>query len=263
MTTIVRPVGQLLKDWRLRRRQSQLDLALEAEISTRHLSFIETGRALPSRDMVLRLAAQLDVPLRERNQLLHAAGYAALYPQHALDDPALAAALRTIRLILKGHEPYPALAVDRHWRLIEANDALRLLLEGVADHLLKPPVNVLRLSLHPEGLASRIMNLGQWRGHILERLRQQILSSADAELIALMQELATLAQSDQPAVDHEPAGIAVPLRLASREGPLNFISTTTIFGTPVDVTLSEIAIESFFPADDATVTTLNRIADRK
>ena len=185
-----RPVGDLLREWRQRRRLSQLDLALDAEISTRHLSFLETGRAQPSREMVLRLADQLEVPLRERNALLTAAGFAAIYPERSLDDPALSAARRAVDLILAGHAPYPALAVDRRWTLVAANDAVAPLLAGAAPALLAGPVNVLRLTLHPDGLAPRIANYHEWREHLLERLRSQIEASADAELTALRDELA-------------------------------------------------------------------------
>src|SRR5262244_3339088 len=168
------PVGSLLRKWRERRRLSQLDLACEAEISTRHLSFLETGRSLPSREMVLRLAEQLEVPLRERNVLLIAAGYAPAFPERPLDDPALQAARKAVDLVLAGHEPYPALAIDRHWTLIASNNAVPPLMAGADPSLLRPPVNVLRLSLHPAGLSPRIVNLPQWRAHLLERLRRQI-----------------------------------------------------------------------------------------
>src|SRR5499426_4537715 len=176
------PVGNLLRKWRERRRLSQLDLACEAEISTRHLSFLETGRSLPSREMVLRLAEQLEVPLRERNVLLIAAGYAPAFPERPLGDPALQSARKAVDLVLAGHEPYPALAIDRHWTLVAANGAVNRLLAGVAAELLAPPINVLRLSLHPDGLAPRIANLAEWRQHLLERLRRQVDVSADPVL---------------------------------------------------------------------------------
>src|ERR1019366_8857866 len=169
-----RPVGDLLREWRQRRRMSQLDLACEADISTRHLSFLETGRSTPSREMVLHLAERLDVPPRARNALLNAAGYAAAFPERRLDAPAMTAARQAIDLVLAGHEPHPALAVDRHWCMAAANRAVAPLIAGVDPALLRPPVNVLRLSLHPGGLAPRTVNLGEWRAHLLERLRQQI-----------------------------------------------------------------------------------------
>ena len=247
----VRSFGDQLREWRQRRRLSQLDLALEAEISARHLSFVETGRSQPSREMVLHLAERLEVPLRERNLLLVSAGYAPVFPERPLDDPALQAARRAMELVLAGHEPYPALAVDRHWRLVAANRAVAPLLAGVTPALLQPPVNVLRLSLHPEGLAPRIGNLAEWRGHLLERLRHQIDVSADPVLAALMSELKTYpvpARRAHPP-PHDYGGIVVPLHLETEHGTLALVSTTTVFGTPVDVTLSELALESFFPAD--------------
>ena len=258
-TATALPVGTLLRDWRLRRRLSQLDLAGEADISTRHLSFVETGRAAPSREMVLRLANRLDVPLRERNRLLVAAGFAPMYGERGLDEPAMAAARQAIDLVLKGHEPYPALAVDRHWTLVSYNRAVPLLMAGAAPALLQPPVNVLRLSLHPDGLAPRIVNLGAWRAHVLERLRQQIVASGDDELSALADELRGYPgpRHDEPAPNQH---VVVPLVLDTPDGTLSFISTTTVFGTPVDVTLSELALETFFPADAATADRLNRLA---
>jgi transcriptional regulator with XRE-family HTH domain len=208
-----RDVGRYLREWRQRRRMSQLDLALEAEISTRHLSFVETGKAQPSREMVLNLCDRLEVPLRERNTLLVAAGYAPVFPQRTLEDPALGQARAAVDLVLKGHEPYPALAIDRHWTMIAANRAVAPLLAGVQQALLAPPVNVLRLSLHPEGLAPRIANLAEWRAHLLERLRQQIEITADATLIALREELrglpAPISRTPPPADRF--AGVVVPL----------------------------------------------------
>jgi transcriptional regulator with XRE-family HTH domain len=257
------PVGALLREWRQRRRLSQLDLAGDAEISTRHLSFVETGRSLPSREMVLRLAERLEVPLRERNRLLTAAGYAPMFRERRLDDPALAAARQAVELILRGHEPYPALAVDRHWTLVSYNRMLPLLLAGVPAELTRAPLNVLRLSLHPQGLAPRILNLAQWRGHLFARLRQQIAASGDAGLVALREELETYPAPPGAAADapHAEPGVVVPLQLATPSGPLSFISTTTVFGTPVDITLSELALETFFPADAATAEALRRLGD--
>lgn len=255
----LRPFGEHLRDWRLRRRMSQMDLAHEAEISTRHLSFVETGRSAPSREMVLRLAERLEVPLRERNALLVAAGYAPMYRERPLDDPALAAAKEAVQLILRSHEPYPALAIDRHWNLLAHNAVLPHLLAGLPEALLQPPVNVLRLSLHPQGLAPRIVNLGQWRHHLFERLRQQIQATGDRTLQALEQELRGYPMAegeDETRLDGEVLGIAVPLRIRTPGGVLNLISTTTIFGTPVDVTLQELALETFFPADAFTTDAL-------
>ncbi len=185
MTRAVRSVGDHLREWRQRRRMSQLDLACEADISTKHLSFLETGRSQPSRDMVLHLADRLEIPLRDRNMLLVAAGYAPVFPERPLGDPALGAARKAIDLVVAGHEPYPALAVDRHWSMLAANATVGRLMAGVDAALLKPPVNVLRLSLHPKGLAPRIANLAEWRAHLLARLRRQIDLSADPVLAAL------------------------------------------------------------------------------
>ena len=259
-----RPVGELLRGWRQRRRLSQLDLALDAEISTRHLSCLETGRAQPSREMLLHLAERLEVPLRERNTLLVAAGFAPGFAERPLDDPALHAARQAVELVLKGHEPYPALAVDRHWNLVAHNAAIQPLLQGVAPALLQPPVNVLRLALHPQGLAPRIANLGQWRDHLVARLHQAIAASGDAALDALLRELCDYpvpAAGAPLRPDTDFAGVVVPLQLRSPAGVLSFFSTITVFGTPVDVTLSELAIEAFFPADAATAAALRRLGD--
>jgi transcriptional regulator with XRE-family HTH domain len=242
-------VGPLLRDWRRRRRLSQLDLALEAGVSARHLSFVETGRSRPSADMVLQLADQLDVPLRNRNQLLLAAGHAPVFEQHALEDPEMAPVRRAIDLILAGHDPYPAVVIDHAWEMLGANRAVALLTDGVAPGLLEPPVNVLRVSLHPDGVAPRIANLGEWRRHLLDRLERQIALTGDAALTTLLDEL-----SAYPAPQHQ-AGepeIAVPLRLRTDAGELSFISTVATFGTAVEVTASELSIEAFFPADDLT-----------
>ncbi len=256
------PFGDHLRHWRQHRRLSQQGLALEAEISTRHLSYVETGRAQPSREMVLRLVERLGVPLRERNALLVAAGYAPMYQARPLDHPDLAAARQAVDLVLKGHEPNPALAVDRHWNLVAANAIVPLLLAGVAPWLLEPPVNVLRLSLHPEGLGPRLANAAHWRAHLLHRLQQQIAATSDAQLQALHDEIAAYPFKEDEADAHgaTPAShIAVPFALDTDHGRLNFISTITIFGTPVDVTLQELAVESFFPADAQTQEVLGRL----
>ena len=266
MMTTAAPVGDLIREWRQRRHLSQLALACDAEISSRHLSFIETGRSAPSRDMVLRLAERLEVPLRARNALLTAAGYAPMFPERPLGDPVLAPARLAIEHLLAAHEPYPAIAIDRHWTLMAANAAATRLMGGVDPALLTPNVNVLRLSLHPGGLASRIANLVEWRTHLLARLRRQIDVSADPVLIELARELAAYQMPPQsemqpaPNKNHDYAGVVVPFRLITDAGVLSFLSTTTIFGTPVDITLSEIALETFFPADAETADTLRRIA---
>jgi transcriptional regulator with XRE-family HTH domain len=257
-----RPVGELLRGWRQRRRLSQLDLAVDADVSTRHLSYVETGRSLPSREMLLRLSERLDVPLRERNRLMTAAGYAPMFRERRLDDPALAAARAAIDLLLAGHEPYPAIAIDRHWTMVAHNAAVPRLLAGIDAALLAPPVNVLRLSLHPQGLAPRIVNLAQWRAHLFARLRQQVDASGDAVLAALMDELLGYPAPADAAEAHGDAlgGVIVPLQIASPAGVLSLLSTTTVFGTPVDITLSELALETFFPADAATGEALRGLA---
>lgn len=255
------PFGEHLRHWRQLRRMTQLDLAHEADISSRHLSFVETGRALPSREMVMRLCQRLDIPLRERNAVLAAAGFAPLYRERALDDPALVAAMRAVQLVLKGHEPFPALAIDRHWNMVAANAVVPHLLAGVDAALLQPPVNVLRLSLHPRGLAPKILNLAQWREHLFERLRHQISATVDPVLAGLLEELRGYPVPNTGVrLPAEPLSIVVPLQLAVPNGTLSFISTTTIFGTPVDVTLQELAVESFFPADAFTSEALAALA---
>ncbi len=261
--TLPRSFGEHLRHWRQHRRLSQLDLADEAEISTRHLSFMETGRSVPSREMVLRLTERLDVPLRERNALLVAAGYAPMYRERALDDPALAAARQAVELILKSHEPYPALAMDRHWNLVSYNRLVPVLMAGADASLVQAPVNVLRLSLHPKGLAPQIANIAQWRTHLFERLRQQVAATADPVLAALLDELRAYPLpegSGHTQLAGEHPGVVMPFLFRTPHGQLSFISTTTIFGTPVDVTLQELALETFFPADDFTRTALQQIA---
>lgn len=255
--------GDHLRQWRQRRRLSQLDLAQVADISTRHLSFVETGRASPSREMVLRLGERLDVPLRERNALLVAAGFAPMYRERALDDPEMAEARAAVERILHCHEPWPALAMDRHWNLVLGNRMVPPLLAGVAPALLAGPVNVLRLSLHPEGLAPRIANLNQWRHHLFERLRHQIAASGDAALATLLAELqAYPAQAASAALqlDGEHPGVLMPFLFHTPQGVLNLVSTTTVFGSPVDITLQELALETFLPADEATARILRELA---
>jgi transcriptional regulator with XRE-family HTH domain len=247
--------GSLLREWRQRRRVSQLDLACMGEVSTRHLSFLETGRAQPSRDMVLHLAEQLEVPLRDRNTLLTAAGFAPVFRERPLGDPTLRPALRAVEAIIQGHMPYPALAVDRHWTLIAANDAMPRLLTSVDPTLMQPPVNVLRVALHPSGLAPRTINLAEWRTHLLDRLRRQAEASADPVLLALLEELRGYPaprgpRPAPPSTDY--GGMVVPFELATEAGTMTFLSTTTVFGTPVDITLSELALECFYPADEVT-----------
>jgi transcriptional regulator with XRE-family HTH domain len=252
-------IGDHLREWRQRRHLSQLDLAVDAEISARHLSFVETGRAAPSRDMVLKLAERLEVPLRERNVLLVAAGFAPAFPQRSLDDPALKSARQAIDLVLRAHEPNPALAYDRHWNLVTANRMVAPLLEGIPERLLGQPLNILRLAFHPEALAARTVNLAEWCGHLLERLHRQCEATADPELIRLYQELRAYpipARTAPLSADN----VAIPFKLRHNGEVLSFFSTTMVFGTPVDVTLSELALETFFAADDLTAERMRAMA---
>ena len=245
-------VGGLLREWRARRRLSQLELALEADVSTRHLSFVETGRSQPSRDMVVRLSEQLEIPLRERNHLLLAAGYAPAYPESDLEeDQRIRDAVRSV---LKAYEPFPATAVDRHWELVEANASIATFLDGVHPDQLQPPVNALRLALHPQGLAPHIENLGEWRAHLLARLRRQVAATHDPQLASLYAELkAYPCDDEEPEIEVPgPGEIVVPLKYKG----LTFMSIVTTFGTPLDVTLQELSIEAFLPADEHTAKAL-------
>jgi transcriptional regulator with XRE-family HTH domain len=260
VTTIVAsPVGLLLRDWRQRRRLSQLELALRTDVSARHLSFVENGRSRPTDSMILRLCEQLEIPLRQRNEVLLAGGYAPAFPQHSLSAPPMSAISEAIRQILQAHEPYPAVVIDQHWELVDGNAAVPLLTEGSAACLLEPPVNVLRLSLHPDGMAPRIVNLAEWRAHLLERVQRQIDTSADPVLVELFAELESYPAPDVQQVDSR--ALIVPMRYRSPAGELSLFSTTTVFGTPRDVTVSELAIESFYPADEQTTAVLRARQD--
>lgn len=252
MNGTARPVGILLRDWRQRRRLSQLELASQAEVSARHLSFVETGRAKPSREMVLHLCEELDVPLRERNALLVAAGFAPVYRQTDLDAPEMAAVREAIQQVLKGHEPYPAVVVDRRWNLVAGNDAIMLFIQDVDPGLLEPPMNVLRLTMHPRGLARHIVNFDEYRHHLLARLRREAMLTADDGLATLYEELVAYpAPDDDLTIDSVPP-VVMPLRLRTSAGELSFFSTIATFGTAVDITIEELSIEAFFPADELT-----------
>jgi transcriptional regulator with XRE-family HTH domain len=258
-------VGPLLRTWRKRRHLSQLELSLDSAVSARHLSFIETGRARPSREMLLHLAEQLEIPLRERNGLLLAAGFAPLYGERPLESAEMAPVREALNSFLEAHEPYPAVVVDRHWHLVAGNRAISVLTEGVAPELLEPPANAMRLTLHPDGMAPRIVNLAQWSAHLLERLRRQVAVTGDEELDRLRRELEGYpGVSDEPpvggALDTE---IVLPLRLNSPAGELSFFATVTTFGTAVDVTLAELSIEAFYPADGDTAEALRRDRERR
>lgn len=252
------PVGVLLRDWRQRRRLSQLDLSNEAGVSARHLSFLETGRAKPSREMVLHLAEQLQVPLRARNTLMLAAGFAPAYARRDLQDPLMKPVRDAIDLVLAGYEPHPAVVIDRDWNLVVGNRSIAILTDGATQDLLEPPVNVLRLSLHPQGIAPRIANLAQWRAHVLHRLAHDAALTGDTGLADLHQELSALPGGHDPS---PPNGIAVPLRIRHDNTELALLSTVTTFGSAVDITAAELSIEAFLPADPHTATVLRALAD--
>ncbi|MFC4336714.1 helix-turn-helix domain-containing protein [Salininema proteolyticum] len=245
--------GELVRHWRSQRRLTQQELALRCGVSARHLSFIETGRSIPSSGMAIRVCEELDVPLRYRNDILLAAGHAPAYGESSLEQPSMKSVSAALIQILDGHRPYPAIVVDRHWTMVDANSGVDRLVAGCAPELLEPPVNVLRMSLHPDGMAPRIRNLPQWRGHILACLDHQIEATGDIGLARLRDEL-----WEYPGgTDHAPPGsLVTPLHLDTPDGELRFFSTTTVFGSPLDVTVAELAIESFFPADEATAQTL-------
>ncbi|MDT4983486.1 MAG: hypothetical protein QOF95_976 [Pseudonocardiales bacterium] len=256
-----RPVGELLREWRERRRLSQLDLSIQAEISTRHLSFVETGRSRPTSEMILRLTDQLEVPLRERNSLLLAGGYAPAYPEHGLDEPELGRVRDALRQVLTGHQPYPAVVINRWWDLVDANASISVLTAGAAPWLLEPPVNVLRLSLHPDGMASRIANLGEWRAHLLAQLHRRADVTGDARLRELHDELR--GYPGDTAGTPSPADVVLPLRYRHGEQELSFFSISATVGTATDVTVEELAIESFYPADESTAGTLRALSQRR
>jgi transcriptional regulator with XRE-family HTH domain len=252
-----RPVGAMLREWRERRRLSQLDLSIQADISTRHLSFVETGRSKPTPEMILRLTEQLEVPLRERNSLLLAGGYAPAYPEHGFDEPQLTAVRAALRQVLTGHEPFPAVVVNRWWEMVDANASIGLFTAGAAPFLLEPPVNVLRLSLHPEGLAPRIANLPEWRAHLLTQLQHRARAMGDQRLQALHDEL--LAYPGGLAEAPSATNVVLPLRFKHGDTVLSFFSITAAVGTATDVTVEELVIESFYPADADTAAVLRAL----
>ncbi|HWM40706.1 MAG TPA: helix-turn-helix transcriptional regulator [Streptomyces sp.] len=261
-------VGVLLRGWRRRRRFSQLELALLADTSARHLSCVETGRARPSRRMLLRLSAALDVPLRERNTLLLAADYAPAYRESSLDDQFMASVRSALDTMLTAHEPYPAVVVDRCWNVLTGNRAMSVLMDGIPPHLLEPQPNVFRLALHPDGLASRLSNLGEVRALFLERLLRQVDATGDADLRALYEEVRRYPvpvpvdeeQADADVPTARPSPIQVPLRIRTPQGELSMFSTMATFGAPADVTLSELAIELFYPLDEFTTRALRELS---
>ncbi|MFD4244405.1 helix-turn-helix domain-containing protein [Streptomyces sp. NPDC058525] len=265
MTTTMPTVGALLRTWRERRGISQLELAGRADSSSRHISFIETGRSRPSQEMVLRLADRLDVPVRERNALLLAAGYAPHYAQTALDDPSMAALREGIERLLTGYEPYPALVVDATYHVVAANRGIMMLMDGLPEHLLAPPLNAMRITLHPEGLAPRIRNLRAWRGHLLEQMERQIALARSESLRALYEEVAAYPVAEraggEPEADEPVPYIALPLVIEHDGHVLSFVSSIATFNTPMDVTVAELAIETMLPADPATAKYLRSLGD--
>jgi transcriptional regulator with XRE-family HTH domain len=249
--------GQLLQTWRKRRHMSQMELALTAQVSARHVSFLETGRSQPSREMLLHLARHLDVPPREQNALLLAAGLAPQYSETAVNDMRFAEARGMIELILRSHEPYPAIAMDRHWNVVMHNRALEPVLSTIAPELRTPPINLLRLSLHPGGIAPRTLNYSEWRAHLMLRLQQQIDVTGDPVLMALKVEAEGYAYQEDRSHQHIHQ-LVIPLVLQTPGGVMRFYTTTMVFGSPVDITLSELAIETFMPADSATEAAMRR-----
>ncbi|RQP24988.1 XRE family transcriptional regulator [Albitalea terrae] len=261
MSTPLPSFGHALRQWRGQRRLTQLDLSLQAGVSARHLSFVETGRASPSREMVLRLAHCLSVPMRERNAWLVAAGFAPMYRERSLDDPALADAMRSVQRLLDAQSPFPAMAMDRHWNVVASNVATQRVLSGGSPSLLASP-NVMRLCHHPEGLAPRIANLSQVRENHALRLAQQLQASHDPVLADMLEELRRYplpAARQTQRMDGEHTGIVAPFQLESDEGLLSFFTTSAVFGSVADITLSELAVESFLPADEATAQAVRRI----
>ncbi|MFF8411312.1 helix-turn-helix domain-containing protein [Streptomyces omiyaensis] len=266
MTTVVSDtgVGPLLRGWRERRRLSQLELALRADSSARHISFVETGRSRPSEEMILRLAEHLDVPMRDRNALLLAGGYAPRYTESTLDAPELGTLREGIARLLRGYEPYPALVVDGSYTVVAANRAIGLLLEGLPEHLLTPPMNAMRITLHPEGLAPRIRNLREWRGHLMAQMERQIAYARSDALRAVYEEVTAYPLPEPSAhdvPDPEPYPyFALPLRIEHDGRVLSFVSSISTFNTPMDVTVAELAIETLLPADPATVEYLRSLS---
>lgn len=250
-------IGALLREWRIRRRRSQLELSIDVGVSTRHLSFVETGRSKPSVELVLAIAHHLDVPLRERNTMLLAAGFAPRYANRALDDPAMRVVVGSLQRMLDAHSPYPGVVIDRRFNVVLANDAAVALTAGLPNHLVEPAINVFTACLHPDGLSSRTLNFGDWATYLLRQLRRVIERTADAELVAIEREilgypnLVGIPRAHEIGVDDDPP-LLVPLRLSAGEVELSMFTTLTTFGTPQDITLEELSVELFFPADAET-----------
>lgn len=260
------PIGELLREWRTRRRRSQLDLALDVGVSTRHLSFVETGRSRPSAELVLALAHHLEVPLRERNALLLAAGYAPRFSHRSLDDPSMAEVRSSIRTLLDAHLPYPGVVVDRQWNVVSANEAAMLFVADLPPHVSEPRLNVYRMSLHPDGLAARTINFTEWAAHLVRQLRRTVVLTGDPDVEALLDEVVQYPNVAhlQPLIDlgaHDEPPLLVPFRFAGPTGDLSLFTTITTFGTPRDVTLDELAIELFYPADERTAERVRALSD--
>ncbi len=258
-------VGELVRHWRTRRRRSQLDLAVEVGVSTRHLSFVETGRSRPSPELILAIAHHLDVPLRERNTLLLAGGYAPRFSQRPFDDPSMATVRASLQRMLDAHDPYPAVVIDRCWNVVSANRAGMVMVHDLPEHLLGPPLNVYRASLHPDGLARRTTNFVEWAGYLLGTLQRTILLTGDPVLTALQAEVLSYPNVAQvapllPGRDHEEPPLLVPFRISTPVGEVAMFTTLTTFGTPLDVTLDELAVELFYPADDESADRLRDLA---
>ena len=247
-------VGGLLRWWRTHRRLSQLELALKATVSTRHLSFVETGRAKPSRELVLHLAEHLDVPLRARNEMLVAGGYAPVFRETPFEAPDMGVIRDAVDVILRGHEPLPALAVDHAWNMVAANAGMAVFVGALPPELVTSPLNVIRASLHPDGMARFIVNFEEYASHLVWRLRRQHDATGDPDIAALLAESLTYPRVAD-AAEHAAPAVVLPMRLQDPTGAdriLSFFSTMTVFGAPLDITIAELAIESFFPADEVT-----------
>jgi transcriptional regulator with XRE-family HTH domain len=254
-------VGVLLRQWREHRRLSQLDLANNAEISARHLSFLETGRSNPSREMIVRLSQELQIPLRQRNTLLNAGGYAEMYPERRLGDPALNVVGNIVDIVLSGHEPNPAMAIDHRWNILATNRMIEILLRTADPSLRQPPMNAIRLGLHPAGLAPYIRNFTEWRAHAIVNLKRRIELTADRELVQLLHEVQSypFANIKEQGTQASKEEFAIVLEIETSKGVINLLTTTMVFGTPKDVTVSELAIECFFPQDEQSAKTLREL----
>jgi transcriptional regulator with XRE-family HTH domain len=261
-------VGELVRDWRTRRRRSQLDLSIDVGVSTRHLSFVETGRSRPSPELILAIAHHLEVPLRDRNTMLLAGGYAPRYTQRSLDDASMKSVRASIQRLLDAHDPYPGVAIDRAWNVVVANQAGMALSSGLPAHLAGPPMNIYRVSLHPDGMAARTTNFTEWAGQMLAQLRRAVRLTADPDLIALEREVLAYPNIEQiapmiAAQATEDPVLLVPFRVSTPLGEVAMFTTLTTFGTPRDVTLEELVVELFFPADESSAAKLRDLAAQR